>query len=295
MDLRKLEIFVQVAECKSFSKASKILYMAQPAVSIAVRKLETHFSCQLIQRNNRNVTLTQEGELAYQYAKNILAQTQQFQDAMQNITELVSGEVTLSCPSMLASYYLPGLLNSFLGHYQGLTACVKQSGTQDIEQQLLEGEIELGVVIADQLNPRLEAITIVNEPVVVCVERNHPLSSKEAISVNQLKGVPMVLYEGGYYIRKQFDTLCAAAKVTPDIRIQSNFLPLITHAIKYNVGCGISLGMMPDNEEQLIGVPLRPAVSVHLALAWHKERVLSHANQAFVEWFTASKSVKPLS
>lgn len=288
MDLRKLDIFIQVAECKSFSQASKKLHMAQPAVSIAIRKLEDHFGCKLIQRNHRNLSLTQEGEQAYRHAKSLLAQVQQFQDSMQSMTQLLTGEVTLSCPSMLASYHLPKVLNPFLSHYQGLTASVKQAGTQQIQQQLLAGTVELGVVIADALNPALQAIDMAEEQLVLCVERNHALAAQQSVNVEQLDAMPMVMYEGGYYIREKFDALCAQANVKPDIRMQSNFLPLIAHAIKFNVGCGISLAAMPNNEKHLVGIPFRPPVSVRMALAWHKERTLSQANQAFVDWFASN-------
>lgn len=99
MDIRKLEIFTTVAKLGSFSEASRQLHMAQPAVSIAIRKLEEQTGCPLLHRHRRNIQLTAEGEVAYHQALKVLAEMESFKNQLREVNTLVTGTVTLLCPA----------------------------------------------------------------------------------------------------------------------------------------------------------------------------------------------------
>ena len=145
MDLRKLEIFSSVARCGSFSAAAEQLPMAQPAVSIAIRKLEDELGLTLFDRSGRRIQLTAEGNSLLQRAEAILQQVADLQHSAGSMNQLLQGELRIACPSMLATYFLPDLLSGFLSDYPGLTASVTQAGTREIEAMLLRDEIEVGV------------------------------------------------------------------------------------------------------------------------------------------------------
>jgi len=102
MDLRKLEIFVRVAQLKNFSQAALSLHMAQPAVSIAIRKLEEELEVRLLDRSGRQVRLTAEGENLLQRAEAILQQVAELKDSNSAMRGLLQGELSIACPSMLA-------------------------------------------------------------------------------------------------------------------------------------------------------------------------------------------------
>ncbi len=148
MDLRKLEIFVSVATLGSFSEAARQLHMAQPAVSIAVRKLEDSLAVTLLDRSGRQLQLTAEGEHLLQRARGILQQVDELKASTGALRDLLQGELSIACPSMLATYYLPDLLSGFLSEHPGLTASVTQAGTTRVQQMLLDDEIEIGVITA---------------------------------------------------------------------------------------------------------------------------------------------------
>jgi DNA-binding transcriptional LysR family regulator len=290
MDLRKLEIFCAVAEQQSFSRAAASLHMAQPAVSIAVRRLEQELDCTLFERVGRRVRLTAEGGALQRQAADLIARAEEIKASFSGFGRLEAGQLSIACPSMLATYYLPVLLRDFLVNYPGLQASITQAGTSHIRRMLLEDEIEAGVITAQPggEDSELELLPLVGERVVVCVSARHPWSKRRYLNLGQLDGEPMVVYESGYFIREQFSALCRGHGVTPELRMQTNFLPLINEMVKAGIGVGIGLKMMADQEPGIVGIPLRPAIEIDLALAKRKGRRISLANQAFMDWLSAS-------
>ena len=286
MNLRQLEIFVQVAKLNNFSKAAIELHMAQPAVSIAVRKLEESVATSLLDRSARQVKLTPEGRGLFDKAVTLLRDAEDLTHSINAMITLQHGEIILACPSMLATYYLPDMLSSFLTTHPGLTASVTQAGTKRVEEMLLQDEIEIGVTtsLPGPNNSEMDIIPLVSEQMVLCVASNHPWSKRKSIDVAELDQSPMVVYESGYFIRSKLDQLCAAKGVMPDYRMHTNFLPLITKMVKEGLGSTVGLKIMTDQEPEIVGIPIKPASKVNMALAKRKGRTISRANQAFFDW-----------
>ncbi len=289
MDIRKLQIFEAVARLQNFSRAAEELHMAQPAVSIAVQKLENELELRLLDRESRKVRLTAEGEEALQRARQILFQVDELTHHMRDLSELASGELTIACPSMLATYHLPILLGGFLSCYPGVSAQVTQAGTQLIEQKLLNDEIELGIITLDGLKPDLEITPLISEEVVLCMTANHPWAKRKTINIKELDQQNMVLYEQDYFIRQTLDQLCRSVRVKPEIRLQTNFLPLIARMVKDGLGLSVALQMMVAQEPEISGVALRPAIKIEMGIAKRVGRQLSRANQGFLDWITIER------
>ena len=289
MDLRKLEIFVAVARLGSFSRAAESLHMAQPAVSIAVRKLEDSLGLALFDRSARRATLTAEGQRLLVHAEDVLNRVRALEASAGALGGLLQGELDIACPSMLATYFLPELLSDFLTQHPGLTASITQAGTREIEAMLLANGIEVGVTSADgaTAGDELELIPLVREEMVVCVAADHPWSRRRFVRLGDLQDTPMVVYESGYFIRERLDALCREALVQPDLRLQSNFLPLLVRMVTRGLGVTVGLRIMAEQEPGIVGLPLRPRAEVPMALARRRGRVISRANQAFLDWLAA--------
>jgi len=286
VDLRKLSIFSRVAELGSIQAAATELHIAQPAVSIAVQKLEQELGVQLFNRVGRGIRISSEGQAALQQVQVILAQVSELEQSIGDRQQLLSGELNLSCPAMLATYFLPKPLGQFLNLHPQLRANINQAGTQNIRQQLLKGELDLGIVNLDEDSDHsaLELAPLLKEQVVLCIPDRHKWADNKSITLAQLDGSPMVLYEQGYYLREHFNQLSEAQNVVPDVRLQTNFLPLLIRSVKEGMGTTIGLKMMATQESGLTGIAFRPRQYLKMALAKRKGQALSLANQAFFDW-----------
>ncbi|MEM6582976.1 MAG: LysR family transcriptional regulator [Pseudomonadota bacterium] len=286
MEFRKLEIFSRVAQLKNFSAAARSLHMAQPAVSIAIQKLEQELGLRLLDRSGREVRVTAEGQALLQRADAILQQVEELKSTHTALRDLLQGELSIACPSMLATYLLPDILSRFLTDHPGLQAAVTQAGTTRVQEMLLNDEIEVGVITSSQpdAEDRFDVVPLATQQMVLCVSVYHEWASRKRVSISDLDKTPMVVYESGYYIRSALDRLCQERSVAPIYRMETNFLPLLLSLVKQGIGTTVALAIVAEQEEGLVGVPISPKVSVAMSLAKRRGRPISIANQAFMDW-----------
>ena len=155
-----------------------------------------------------------------------------------------------------------------------------------MEQLLLEDAIEIGVTTSNDpaLVPELELVPLISEQIVLCMAADHPWAKRRYISLKDLDGSPMAVYESGYFIRNKLDQLCHEQGVRPEYRMQSNFLPLLVRVVKQGLGTTVGLKVMAEEEPGIVGVPLSPRLELDMALAKRRGRIISRANQAFLDW-----------
>lgn len=289
MDLKRLRVFVAVVEAGGFSAASRALNMAQPAVSIAIRKLEEELGVTLFDAGTRRRSLTHEGEHLLEHATKVLAQVDLLEGELQSLRGMLSGQLSIACPSMLATYFLPELLSKFMLIHPQLPADISQYGTQDIEQKLRAHEIDLGVIVGDydQDDADLECVPLVDERLCLAVSESHEWANRAFVRYEALDRVPMFIYQSGYFIREAFMNECARASVQPDLKVQANFLPLLIQMARDGGGVTLGLQLMKEQERGIQLVPLVPATRLTLLLAKPRERSMSIANQAFFDWLCA--------
>ncbi len=151
---------------------------------------------------------------------------------------------------------------------------------------ILSDDIELGVVTQKGLAPELEVVPLLSETICVCVAAEHPLRQKSTLRVSDLDQLPMVLYQSDYFIRQRLDVLCAAEGAEPDIRLQTNYLPLLAKMVKQNRGATVALSMMAAQEAGLYALPLVPQEPIEIGIAYRRGRQLSKANRGFVDWLS---------
>ncbi|MEQ8692623.1 MAG: LysR family transcriptional regulator, partial [Pseudomonadales bacterium] len=249
MDFRRLQIFLCVADEGSFVGAAQRLNIAQSAVSIAVRKLENELGVVLVNRDRRATRLTEEGLLLEARGRELMNHAATVEQQIEARKGLVSGTVSISCPSMLATYYLPQLLSTFLDAHPGVTASVTQVGTEDTQKALLEGETELGVIVAGRCAPGLlESLPLKEERLCLIVTELHPLAKRSYLRLSDIQDQPLVVYEPGYFVRDVLDQLFAAQAFSPDIRVTTNFLPLILSMVRTGVGATVGVGLVAEKE-----------------------------------------------
>ncbi|EED35680.1 transcriptional regulator [Luminiphilus syltensis NOR5-1B] len=285
MDFRKLQIFLCLADEGSFVGAAQRLNIAQSAVSIAVRKLEHELGIVLVNRDRRATRLTEEGLLLEARGRELMNHAATVEQQIAARKELMSGTVSISSPSMLATYYLPELLSTFLDAHPGVTASVTQVGTEDTQKALLDGETELGVIVAERCAPGLlESLPLKQERLCLIVTELHPFAKRAYLRLSDLRDQPLVVYEPGYFVRDVLDQLFAAQTFSPDIRVTTNFLPLILSMVRKGVGATVGVGLVAEEETDLRAIPIVPRIDVNMVLARVAGRRISIVNHSFFEW-----------
>ena len=281
MEFRQLQHFVAIVETGSISAAARRLYLAQPAISASIKKLENDLNAPLFHRRERGVSLTEAGQQFLSHAKQILKQANDAKLAMQAIEGLDQGEVEIGVPPMLGSYFFPPLLMAFKHQYPALRLNILDTGTRNIRKKLLEGDLELGVVADHDLPPEFDSGKLIREEMVVCMAADHPLAEFEKIEYGEFLKYELILFGKGYYHHSLIEKISQKEKDSPKIAFTSNLLPLIKSVIRKGYAISPMWKVTIQDDDQIVTRPFVEPFCIDLSLAWRRDSYLSRANQVF--------------
>ncbi len=284
MDVKPLRYFTEIVRSGSFTAAAEKLHVAQPAISMAIRKLEHELAVKLFHRSERKVHLTDEGEVLYRHAQRILSDLDEAHLEIAELVGLEKGEVRVGVPGMMGSYYFPPILMAFRHAYPNLTLKVIEGGTGMLQNMLEQGDLDLSVIVADRVPDSLESFPLIREQMLVTVNKEHPFTAFEAITAQQFFQEELVLFREGYFHRKTVDNLARAHGAKPNVGFETNLIALIKSIVRNGFGISTLLSMVIEPHDQLVTRPFSPGIWLDLNIAWRKDGYLSKANQAFLNF-----------
>lgn len=284
MDTRLLKYFVAVAEHQNITHAAKALHIAQPALSVAIKKLESQLELELFRRNERKIALTHEGEVLLTHAKLILQQLDDATLAMKELRGLEKGEVRLGVPSIMGTYYFPDVLMAFKSRYPKLKLTMVEAGAQSIQKMLLDGEIDLGITQVRNLPEELDSDHLLRSQMVAVVSPEHEFATKETLSFKEFFSQELVMFKQGYFHRERLDSICKQENLTADFSFETNLLPVILKIVKRDFAISALLELATENEPDIISIPFSEPIFLDISIAWRKKGYLSRADRTFLEF-----------
>jgi DNA-binding transcriptional LysR family regulator len=271
MDINQLEVLVTVAKEKSFSRAADILGRTQPAISQAIRRLESEIGEKLFDRSSKDGTLTSAGNVLVEYAKQMLNLRKDAQSAIKELKDLHHGKVTVSANEHTVFYLLP-VIRVFRERHPFIKVEVKRGVASRIPTEIIGREVELGVDM-DEL--------------VMIVSPKHPLAKKDSVSVKDLGMENFVAHNAPSPYRES--VIEAFEKYNTPLNISVE-LPSL-EAIKKLVETGAGVALVPKLTAQteiaqgkLAGISVKELkLERRLHIIYRRNTVLSHAAQAFLD------------
>lgn len=196
MDFR-LKAFHSVATNLSFTKASKELYISQPAISKHIHELEVKYKTPLFDRSGNRIALTRAGELLLSHTQALLSAYRQMDFEMNLLTDNFSGELRLGASTTIAQYVLPPILSSFIRKFPDIRVSLTNGNTRDIEQALRDGKITLGLVEGNTRQNIFHYVPFMKDELVVVTHTGSSFAGYEELTFEQLCAFPLVLRENG--------------------------------------------------------------------------------------------------
>lgn len=207
MDFRRLEAFCKVYELRSFSKAAADLFLSQPTISSHVSTLERELSVRLFDRLGREVHPTPAGDILYRHGKEAFASLSRATAEIQLLQDRVAGDLSVGGSTIPANYFLPALLARFKAQYPDVNLTLALGDTMDIIQRVASGDLQLGVVGAEEDVPDLAFIQLLQDELVFIVAPELVAPGHERCEYEQLRKFPWVMRESGSGTRKAFEQL----------------------------------------------------------------------------------------
>jgi DNA-binding transcriptional LysR family regulator len=196
-DLRQLEIFCKVIELGSFSKAADAVYLAQASVSERIANLEKMVGAKLLDRLGRQVAPTKAGELLYKHAVLLLDMRRTACLEMEGFLGVKQGEVHMGGSTIPGEYILPRVIGSFNEKYPTISVVLTIADTSEIESQVLEGNLELGVIGSKAAQKSLIYQELWKDELVLAIPEKHRWARKKMVPLGELFEEPFIMREVG--------------------------------------------------------------------------------------------------
>jgi DNA-binding transcriptional LysR family regulator len=197
MDDHKLKVFCIVAETKSFSRASEIIRLTQPAVSLQIQALEEMYGTKLFNRSGCVITLTKAGEMLYKYAKEINSLYASAEKEIGGVTGLVKGVISVGASSTIGNYVLPSVVSDFKRKYPKVGIHLHVGNTKQVIEYLNAGSVDVGLVEGEVNKQKLLMEKLIPDEMVLIMSPYHHLAKKASISIMELSKEPLIFREEG--------------------------------------------------------------------------------------------------
>ncbi|RMD98229.1 MAG: LysR family transcriptional regulator [Calditrichaeota bacterium] len=287
MQIRTLKTFCDVVELHSFSEAAKVNHLTQSAVSQQISHIESEYGVRMIERAQRNLTLTPAGEVFYQACKDVLQRLEDVRLDISELSNLVAGTIKLESIYTIGLHDLPRYVKEFMSAFPDVQIHLTYRHSAEIYQDILSNMAHLGVVAQPQKNRQLDIYPCWKEKLVVIAPPSHRFAGKTAIPIAELDKEPFIAFERNIPTRKLIDKTFRPHQVQPHIVMTLDNIETIKRVVEN--GTGISIVPKNSIHQELedgtlvaidiLDVPLEREIAV----ISKKGRILSNAERKFID------------
>ena len=285
MELRQLAYAEAVARHRHFTRAAEELHVAQSALSHQIRRLEAELGTKLFERTSRRVVPTEAGEALAARARRVLAEVDGVRAELDELRGLVRGRISVGALLPAGEIEVTKLLAEFRGRFGGIEVGLREGTAGDLMELLTDGELDVAfMLVAGELPDGIESERLGTEEVVAAYP---PGTAPEAKSVAaaDLAGVGLATPRSGSAIKHEVDRFFAAAGGELVLSLESSDPYLIRCLVSDGFGPAVLPASLAERPGPAVETrPLRPRIRLPVCLVWQRDRELSPAATAFVEF-----------
>jgi len=290
MNLRDLSYLVAVAELRNFSQAADQCSIGQPTLSTQIKKLEDNLGVDLFVREKNNVDLTDVCREILPIAHRILDDVQSIRQIAAYAGDRHRNLLSLGGFPSLASYALPEYVFRIKQHYPDLKLQLVEEKTDALIALLLDKKLDAALLALPVEHELLECRTLFEDPFMLAVSADHPLSDREEVDLNTVAKQNLLLLDEGHCLRDQALQLC-----NPSRFVEHDFRASSLETLRFMVKNGVGVTLMPsvavqpeDTDIRYIDIRQRP--SRIIALVWRRD----HPRSPILEILAKLLAYKPL-
>jgi DNA-binding transcriptional LysR family regulator len=287
MMLETLKTFCDLVETGSFSRAARLNFITQSAVSQQLRTLERHYGRRLIDRGaRRSLQITDAGKQLFAEARAVVERLAALEDRLRERPGVVAGTVTIASVYSVGLHTLPAPMKRFLRAHPQVNLRLSYRRTDEIYQACLDGGVDLGVVAIPARRSQIEILPLHPDELVLVCPPGHALARRPRLAAAHLAGEPFIAFDRDIPTRRLVDRFLRAAKTAVTVTMELDNIVTIKRSVE--AGLGISILPRPalENEVKAGTLVARAFAGVHLTrpigIIHRRGRELSPASQAFL-------------
>jgi LysR family transcriptional regulator, transcriptional activator of the cysJI operon len=281
MQIESLKMYCDLAETESFTKTAQINGVTQSAISQQLSSLERQFQSLLVERSKKNFRLTREGQVLYDYSRQIIAMQKALHDRLLALKDVVSGSIRVASIYSIGLHDLPLYIKRFLKSYPTVNVHVEYLRTDQIYEDVTSNIVDVGLVAYPRKDDKLETVALRKDPMVLICHPEHPFAKRKSIELKALGGQKFVSFEPEMPTRRALDKAFRARGVAVQHMMEFDNIETVKRAVEIGAGIAVVPQMTVSEEVSsgtLAAVPIAGGgLSRPLAAIYKKTRVLSHA------------------
>jgi len=286
MQIESLKVFCDLAETESFTKAAQINSVTQSAVSQQISSLERIFKSLLIERSKKRFRLTREGQVLYDYSKQIIQTYESLHSKLQELKDIISGTIRVATIYSIGLHDLPPYIKKFMKSYPTVNIHVEYRRANQVYEDVFSNVVDMGLVAYPTKDSKLEILPLRKEPLVLICHPQHPFAKQKSIKLKQLVDQKVIGFEPDIPTRKALDKSLREYGVDVKHVMEFDNVETVKRAVEIDAGVSIvPLGTVTQEVSKLTlaaveiedGEFFRP-----LAAIYKKNKVLSPAMKQFL-------------
>ena len=291
--IKQLKAFIVLSQSQSYAEASERLNLTQPALSIAIKNLESSLGGALLTRSTRSMSMTPEGQAFLPVAKRLL---NDFDDALNDISNtflLNTGKLSIAAMPFISAAILPSIMKQFSQSYPQITLSLHDVVNEDVISSVRSGKTELGICFNPGHTEDLTFEQLFTEELIAIVPRNHALAEGQEVNWASLISYPFITLQAPASLREDIRTAMQKNDIPFSVKIETHQLVTVGEM----VAAGLGVSAVPRSSEKqmtdlgVICKPLnKPVISRKVGIIYRHRYQLSVAATAlkkFIqEYFT---------
>ena len=280
MNLRDLRYLVALSDLKHFGRAAEASFVSQPTLSTQIKKFEDELGVPLIERNPRNVMLTDVGVAVVARARAILREADEIKNIARRAKDPESGMVKIGIFPTLGPYLLPHVVPNIVKRFPKLELMLFEEKTESILKKLHDGELDAGILALPIHDETLHAEFLFEESFVLAVPKSSALAKLKKVKLSDLTNERLLLLDDGHCLRDQALEVCQMAGVGERAGFRATSLETLRHMVSANVGMTLlpALTVQPPvpPTPNIVLIPFaEPAPHRRIAIVWRRTSALA--------------------
>ena len=280
ISLKQLRYFDAVARSGHFGKAAEACAITQPALSMQVQELEKFLGVQLLERGRNGVMLTASGKDIAQRAARVLADVRDIVDLARRQGDLLSGPLGFGVIPSVAPYILPQLLPMIRDAFPDLDLHIRESQTQPLLRELLDGQIDVLLLALPVEHPDIETIRLFDDRFLLAMATSHRMSNRVKATPDMLENDRLLLLEEGHCMRDQALAFCNLRRIENINMFGASSLSTLVQMVANGLGMTLLPELAMPVETRRGDIRLmrfaNPQPQRVIGLAWRKSSPRKH-------------------
>lgn len=282
MEIRQLRYFLDIAQTEHLTQSAQNLFVTQSTLSHGLRQLEQELDVTLFDRLGRGLKLSQAGSEFRVYATRALKEIEAGRMALADLSGLQSGKLTVGAFPTFLNTVVPVTVASFSQSHPRVTVEVRDLRAGPIEEQLLRGELDLGIAFHPTEHKEIETEPLFDERMLLVVRPVHPLARRLSLAMKELAGVPLALLSHSFATRRLIDANLRQAGVAPTVRVEMESVEALLGVCRYSDLASIVPERAARQAPDLHAIALtEPQMVRHAGILWRRGASRSAAARAF--------------